>query len=331
MSDPTSTIAINQIMNQLDVAEQDFVTSESSVDKLCQQLRNTFHSINQLRRYKYTPEVKFEDYMKDRILSHYSQEDISIIAKWRNLTKYNRERTPEESLIIRKKNSIHGRVIKRYKYILKKAYGPVCGKCKNDDRKSYYTNCTCKMGVCYDCLKESCTTSSTDKKKYNCYECAERITIFIDLQKKPNSLKSLFNMNEEEYDSVKDDQYLQIRPSKKQKTQASSTASSSSSSPTPAEEIQDQVANDNENQSPAGEMQDRVANDTENHSPAKEIQDNAPDDNENQSLAEEIQDNAPDDNENQSPAEEIQDQAANENEVPNPPQPIVKDLEFYKK
>ena len=192
---------------------------DKTINEICDQLRETFHSVQQLQRYTWSDDtiqplqtIKFEDYMKNRLLQTCSEEDRNIIEQWKSIMKYNRERTHMDKMVIFQKKNIYDRITKRYKYIILKTFGPTCARCKSIDKKSYTTNCNCKTGICHECLESCCViVPDTNNYIYKCYECRERITTFKDVKRQSHSLKTLFFYDEPETTIDEDDAFLHIQ------------------------------------------------------------------------------------------------------------------------
>ena len=112
---------------------------DKTINEVCDHLRDTFTSVQQLQRYEWQDDttqplqtIKFEDYMKNRLLLTCSEEDRNIIDQWKSIMKYNRKRTQMDKMVIFQKKNIYDRITKRYKYIILKTFGPACSR----DRKS---------------------------------------------------------------------------------------------------------------------------------------------------------------------------------------------------
>ena len=218
MSDDTEMFRqLADILTGIDTAEDNQYNATFSLEDLCKRIRLTFTSLNDLCSYSYTKDVKFTEYMKDRILQRSPIADIKIIEDYKHYVKYSRERTVQDDILIKKKTAVHQRVLKRFNYIVMKAFGPKCNECKSPNKNAYRTSCRCKYGICHPCLKTKCIID-TEKYMYKCSVCTERISIFKDVHSVHHSLKSLFNYTEVDNVPDKDADYLLLRPSKKPRT-----------------------------------------------------------------------------------------------------------------
>ena len=271
---------IDIIVQTIDSYGKIYLSFSNKEDELCNLLRSTFNSQEQLEDYELTDDknrrFKFSEYIKDAIFQTVSPAHKKVVEEWKKFEQYKRDRTGEEDEILRKKKSIFDNIQRHYKNILLKTFGPTCLRCEKKDKRAYTYNCNCRRsGVCNDCLQMGCFLDlETYTYRYVCYSCEYPIKIFKDLYKNDHSLKSLFSYAESPLDENDNDLFLVNRPSRKRRHQDDDLIPNEDAAPVPDEEIRDQVANEDAAPGPDEEIQDQVPDENpvnENHNPLKDL------------------------------------------------------------
>ena len=161
MSEPAHNFKFPQIYNYLLTIKHAEISEEGGYHEISCILREKFSSWKEMEEHQWENVevsgggkiIKFNAEMKEMIFHTCSEKDKSIYKEWQKIPRSSQNRTEREKYVVGEHKKIADKIHKKYIRICVKAFGPICGKCKDKSKSSFFTNCKCEAGICEECLE----------------------------------------------------------------------------------------------------------------------------------------------------------------------------------
>ena len=216
MSEPAHNFKFPQIYNYLLTIKHAEISEEGGYHEISCILREKFSSWKEMEEHQWENVevsgggkiIKFNAEMKEMIFHTCSEKDKSIYKEWQKIPRSSQNRTEREKYVVGEHKKIADKIHKKYIRICVKAFGPICGKCKDKSKSSFFTNCKCEAGICEECLETLIQSKPGHRGSFAlCFnnKCQKRINVFTNRSGKEHSITTLLGY--EEYESDEEDDY----------------------------------------------------------------------------------------------------------------------------
>ena len=216
MSEPAHNFKFPQIYNYLLTIKHAEISEEGGYHEISCILREKFSSWKEMEEHQWENVevsgggkiIKFNAEMKEMIFHTCSEKDKSIYKEWQKIPRSSHNRTEREKYVVDEHKKIVDKVHKKYLRICVKAFGPICGKCKDKSKSSFFTNCKCEAGICEECLETLIRSKPGHRGSFAlCFnnKCQKRINVFTNRSGREHSITTLLGYEEYESDEEEDD------------------------------------------------------------------------------------------------------------------------------